>query len=186
MRLLGAVLAGGQSRRFGSDKALAMLDGRTLLERAVARLAAWCDGVVVIGRDEAPVPVLSDWPRAAMGPLGGIAGALQHAASGGFDAVLTTGVDSLGLPDDLPARLGTGPAYVADQPVVALWPVAVLPRLEAILLAEGRHAVRDLIAASGARAVVLPRASANVNTPEDLARLGGHPGGGGPKPGAHG
>lgn len=172
-RLLGAVLAGGQSRRFGSDKALAVLGGQTLLERAVARLGAWCEAVVVIGRTEAPAPVVADWPRPGMGPLGGIAGALRHAAEDGFDAVLTAGVDSLSLPDDLPARLGEGPAYVADQPVVALWPVAVLPALEAILEAEGRHAVRDLIAASGARGVVLPGASANVNTPEDLARLGG-------------
>lgn len=176
-RLLGAVLAGGQSRRFGSDKALAVLGGQTLLERAVAQLAGWCEAVVVIGREEAPAPVVADWPAAGMGPLGGMAGALRHAAAAGFDTVLTAGVDSLGLPDDLPLHLGEGPAYVSDQPVVGLWPVAVLPALEAILLADGRHAVRDLIAASGARAVKLPGASANVNRPEDLARLGG--GGGG-------
>lgn len=172
--LLGAVLAGGQSRRFGSDKALALLDGRTLLERAAARLAGWCDAVVAIGRNEAPVPTVEDWPEPGMGPLGGIAGALRHARDGGFAAVLTLGVDSLGLPDDLPALLWPGPAYVADQPVVALWPVGVLPGLEAILLDEGgRHAVRDLIDATDARAVVLPGESVNVNRPEDLARLGG-------------
>jgi len=49
--------------------------------------------------------------------------------------------------------------------------VAVLPVLAAILSAPGRHAVRDLIAAAGARSVVLAGASANVNTPEDLARV---------------
>ena len=180
-RLLGAVLAGGQSRRFGSDKALAVLDGATLLERAVARLVPWCEAVVAIGREQAPVPVVPDWPRPGMGPLGGIAGALRHAAAGGFGAVLTTGVDSLGLPDDLPDRLGEGPAFVSDQPVVALWPVGVLAGLEAILRAEGRHAVRDLIDATGARGVVLAGASVNVNRPEDLLRLAGRDG-----PGADG
>jgi len=169
--LLGAVLAGGQSRRFGSDKALAVLEGQTLLERAVGRLAGWCDAVVAVGRAEAPVPVVPDWPAPGMGPLGGFAGALRYAQGEGFAAVLTVGVDSLGLPEDLPARLAPGPACVADQPVVALWPVAVLPVLAAILAAPGRHAVRDLIAAVGARSVVLPGASANVNTPEDLARV---------------
>ena len=50
MRVLGVVLAGGQSRRFGSDKALAEIAGRTLLDRAVATLARQVDTVVVAGR----------------------------------------------------------------------------------------------------------------------------------------
>jgi molybdopterin-guanine dinucleotide biosynthesis protein A len=78
--ILGAVLAGGQSSRFGSDKALAELDGRTLLARAVEALQAQCDAVVVVGREDAPVPTLPDRPRPGMGPLGGIAAALHHAA----------------------------------------------------------------------------------------------------------
>jgi len=56
--------------------------------------------------------------------------------------------------------------------VVALWPVGVLPVIEAILAAPGRHAVRDLAAACSARAIVLPGASRNINTPADLAALG--------------
>lgn len=169
--LLGAVLAGGASTRFGSDKALAELDGQTLLARAVGALAQWCEAVVVIGRSEAPVATVPDWPGPGMGPLGGIAGALRHAAQGGFVAVLTVGVDSLGLPDDLPAHLAPGPAYLSDQPVVALWPVGILPALEAILTVPGRHSVRSLIDATGARALVLPAPSANINTPADLAAL---------------
>ena len=51
--ILGAVLAGGQSTRFGSDKALAELDGSTLLTRAVDLLAGWCEHVVVVGREDA-------------------------------------------------------------------------------------------------------------------------------------
>src|SRR5687768_5356431 len=49
--ILGAVLAGGQSSRFGSDKALAELDGRTLIARAVDALAGWCEYVVAVGRE---------------------------------------------------------------------------------------------------------------------------------------
>jgi molybdopterin-guanine dinucleotide biosynthesis protein A len=44
----GLVLAGGYSTRFeGGDKALATLDGRPLLDRAVAGLSPAVDGVVV-------------------------------------------------------------------------------------------------------------------------------------------
>jgi molybdopterin-guanine dinucleotide biosynthesis protein A len=169
--LLGAVLAGGGSTRFGSDKALALLGGQTLLEHAVARLQGWCGAVVAVGRDSAPVTTVPDWPGPGMGPLGGIAGALRCARERGLGGVLTLGVDSLGLPDDLPARLAPGPAYVADQPVVALWPVTALAALEAILHGDGRHSVRALAEATAACRVVLPGASINVNRPEDLAGL---------------
>ena len=85
-----------------------------------------------------------DWPRPGMGPLGGMAGALRFARDAGFGAVLTCGVDSLGLPDDLPGLLAPGPAYVADQPVVGLWPVAAVGAVEAILAGSGRHSMRAL------------------------------------------
>jgi len=170
--LLGAVLAGGQSSRFGSDKALARLGGRTLLELAVERLSGWCGAVVVIGRAEAPAPVVADWPRPGMGPLGGIAGALREARARGCGAVLTCGVDSLGLPDDLPDLLSPGPAHIADQPVVGLWPVRAAEAVEAILAGGGKHSLRALAGATGARSVQLAVPSINVNRPEDLAGLG--------------
>jgi len=169
--ILGVVLAGGQARRFGSDKALAMLGGQTLLERAVARLTDWCGRVVVVGRAEAPVETLADWPGPGMGPLGGLAAALRLAREEGFDAVLSCGVDAGLLPDDLPARLGKAPAYVADQPVIGLWPASACEAIAAILQGNGRHSMKALAAAVGARAVDLPGGTANINTRADLAAL---------------
>ena len=169
--MLGVVLAGGQSSRFGSDKALALLDGETLLARAVQTLSQWCDQVVVVGRSEAPVPCLTDWPRPGMGPLGGIAAALRHAAQHGFDEVLTLGVDCADLPDDLPALLGAAPAYVASQPVIGRWPAQGAGAVEAVLAGDGKHSLRALAERLGARAVELPRDPANINTPADLAEL---------------
>lgn len=167
--ILGCVLAGGQSTRFGSDKALAQLGGQTLLTRAVDTLSGWCEHVVVVGREDAPAPTLPDWPRPHMGPLGGIAAALHLAADEGYDAVLTCGVDSAGLPDDLPQLLAPAPAYVADQPVIALWPVSASAVVDAILEGSGSHSLRALAERTGARAVQLPCNPANINTPADLA-----------------
>ncbi|MFM5931891.1 MAG: molybdenum cofactor guanylyltransferase [Novosphingobium sp.] len=170
-RILGAVLAGGQSTRFGSDKALAELDGVRLIDLAVSALAQWCDAVVIVGRTDGPVPVLPDWPAPDMGPLAGLAAALRHARGEGFDQVLTCGVDSPGLPADLPARLDPAPAVLADQPVIGLWPARAAEAAETILLGSGRHSMRALAEAVGARLVTLAAPPANVNFPQDLAAI---------------
>lgn len=167
--ILGAVLAGGRATRFGGDKALAELGGQTLLARAVEALAGWCDHVVVVGRKTAPAPTLPDWPSARMGPLGGIAAALRFAEDAGYAEVLTCGVDSVGLPADLPTLLAPAPAYLADQPVIGLWPASAAEAIAAILESDGRHSMLAFAEAIGARAVTVVRGPANINTPADLA-----------------
>ena len=169
--ILGVVLAGGQSSRFGSDKALAQLAGHTLLARAADLLAGWCEHVVVAGRETAPAPTLPDWPQPGMGPLGGIAAALHLAADQGYDAVLSIGVDAPDLPDNLLALLTPAPAYLAAQPVIGLWPVSAVTAIEAILEGTGKHSMRAFAQAIGARAVQLASDPANINTPADLAAV---------------
>ncbi|WP_299193614.1 molybdenum cofactor guanylyltransferase [uncultured Erythrobacter sp.] len=167
--ILGAVLAGGQSSRFGSDKADAELRGLTLLERAIESLKAMCASVIVVGREHASAPSVPDWPRAGMGPLGGIAGALRHADEQGFSGVLTCGVDSVALPKDLRECLDPAPAFVASQPVIGHWPTDTLPTIESILQGDGRHSVIAFAKAIGARDVQLAVKPDNINTPADLA-----------------
>ena len=65
--ILGVVLAGGNSTRFGSDKALAELGGHTLLNRAFDALTGFCELVVVAGRARGPGHCIPDWPRPNMG-----------------------------------------------------------------------------------------------------------------------
>ena len=166
--ILGVVLAGGQSSRFGSDKALAELGGCTLLERAFAALADHCEDVVVAGREDGPGRCIADWPRAGMGPLGGIAAGLHLATDEGYDTVLTCGVDSVELPENLLEMLSPAPAYLADQPVVGHWPAAALGDVERILEGTGRHSMLAFAQAINARAVKTAAASANINTPADL------------------
>ncbi len=169
--ILGVVLAGGQSRRFGSDKALAELDGQTLLARSVNRLSGWCARVVVAGRDTAPAPTLPDWPRPGMGPLGGLAAALHFARAEGFALVLSCGVDSADLPKDLPELLSPAPAFALGQPVIALWPASASAALDALLESPARHSMRAFAELIGARSVKFVAEPANINTPADLQAL---------------
>ena len=167
--ILGVVLAGGLSTRFGSDKALAELGGHTLLARAVDTLSGLCEYVVIAGRDHGPAPCIPDWPRAGMGPLAGIAAGLRLAQDEEYETVLTCGVDSVDLPDDLVALLSPAPAYLADQPVVGHWPRSAAGTIEAILEGEGRHSMLAFAEAIGARPVKSAHEPANINTPADLA-----------------
>ena len=168
MRTLGAVLAGGRSSRFGSDKALAMLAGQTLLDHALAALRPHCDAVVVVGRDE-----IADWPRPDMGPLGGIAGALTQAADNGFDQLLTAPVDCVRLPDDLRALLEPAPAFLEAQPVIGLWPITSINDLRTILEDGHDLAVRAYARRIGARPVSGDFVPPNINSTADLDRLTG-------------
>jgi molybdopterin-guanine dinucleotide biosynthesis protein A len=80
-----AILAGGKSRRMGTDKALIRIRAgdETLLERVLARVASLTDDLFVVASNRPEyaafgVPILPDlYPGGAV--LGGIASAIRHA-----------------------------------------------------------------------------------------------------------
>ncbi len=71
------VLAGGKARRFGSDKSLAEVDGRTLLQRAVDAVAG-ARRIVVVGEERADIEGIT-WTQESPpggGPAAGLAAGL--------------------------------------------------------------------------------------------------------------
>lgn len=106
--ILGVILAGGQSRRFGSDKAAAQLGGRRLIERVVAKAGRQTAALVVSGRDYGlGLPVIPDTVP-GQGPLAGVLSALEWAKAAGFSATATFSCDAPFFPPDLVARLAEG------------------------------------------------------------------------------
>jgi molybdopterin-guanine dinucleotide biosynthesis protein A len=170
MSRLGAIFAGGQASRFGSDA----VDQCDAVQHRCALVAALlrpqCDALVVIGRTWHGLTTAHDLPRAGLGPLGALAGALAAAREGGHATVLTSGCDLPNLPVDLGTRLSPGPAVVAGQPLLGLWPVELLEALLAHMEGDDRS-MRGWIVATAARRVPFAGAIANINTPDDLARL---------------
>lgn len=169
MTILGVVLAGGQSSRFGSDKAQALFEGKALLDHAHDSLAPFVDAVVVAGRDWPGMIRVDDRPHPGLGPLGGLLGALHWATAQGHDAVLSCGCDTMGLTAAHIAALTRGPAVLDALPIIGLWPVALAPVLADWLGTHQRHAVYAFVDAVGARRVVVPKPPRNINRPEDLS-----------------
>jgi molybdenum cofactor guanylyltransferase len=79
VRATGVILAGGASTRMGADKAGVEVAGRTMFQWVRDRLLHVCDAVVVAGRPEglSGVPGLADPSPDRLGPLAGLAAALE-------------------------------------------------------------------------------------------------------------
>ncbi len=166
--MLGAILAGGRSSRFGSDKACALLDGRPLLDHVREGLAPHVDAVVVIGRTGG----IPDLPSPDLGPIGGIAGALDHAATHGFDTVLTVGCDMPRLPADLlESLLRRAPSYCTDAPILGHWPSTLGAQALSYIATSARRSVRGWANGIGALPIAASGPLANVNTPTDMMTL---------------
>ena len=171
----GIVLAGGRSSRFGRDKLAAALDGRTLLERAVAAVAAaGADPVLVVlaPEDARPLPPgarrIHD-ARAHDGPLAGVVAglaALRRDEGDGARAALAIVVGG-DMPTLVPTVLQRLLAALDDPAVEAAWlhdgqrprplplalRIATATPIAAGLMAAGQRRLRDLPAALGAAIV---------------------------------
>jgi molybdopterin-guanine dinucleotide biosynthesis protein A len=169
MRILGAAFAGGRSTRFGSDKALAMIDGIRLIDHAVSALRAQADMVVVCGRPWLDLAWVEDRPTGRGGPLTGLNAALRFADEHGFDAVLCAPIDVYPLPGALALLAGTQCAVLCTQWTVGLWPTALGPALDRHL-ATGACSIRSWLDATNAALVEDERLQLrNINFADDLA-----------------
>jgi molybdopterin-guanine dinucleotide biosynthesis protein A len=168
VRRLGAIIAGGQSSRFGTDKALAMLDDRALLDHVADRLDTQCDAVIVCGRTWGDRVSVADRPTPGLGPLGGLCAALHYGAAHGFDMVVTAGCDTL----PVPVIPGGGPdaAVVEGHYLFGQWPVALAPLLGAHLATTNDRSMRRWMTVSGARQIAVPATLHNLNTQADFRR----------------
>jgi len=183
-RILGLILNGGTSRRFGAPKAEALLEGKPLIGHVADRFAPQVEAVAVAGDVcGLPFPALDDRPFFGAGPLAGIHAGLDWAA--GADAVwlVSAPCDVPWLPLNLVETLlahavpGRPCAFRRDgrlEAACALWPVSFLNIVEARLRQDTERSLKTALA----DAVVIPAENvpldgsfANINRPEELAAL---------------
>lgn len=165
--LTGVVLVGGASSRFGSPKALAVLDGETLAERAWRVLEDACDEVIAVGKVSdalpLPFPILDDGtPDRA--PVYGVIAGLTAAA---HDVAVFLPVDCPLVTAEVVRALGEAVAVPQTGPLPGAYSKSMLPEL------TNRVAARQL-SLRGANPTVLEVAEsllADVDIPADLLRI---------------
>ena len=178
------ILAGGQSRRFGSDKARAWFEGSPLIGRIARQLEPIAARVTVVAdradkyADLGLMTIRDAVP--GQGPLGGLVSALEHAAAHErSDWACIVSCDWLN-PDpeiirSLAARISAEATAMAyrDQrwhPFPGLYHLAVRSAAAAQLERGDRAMWRLLDALPGAVGIApgAPSALQQANTPEDL------------------
>jgi molybdenum cofactor guanylyltransferase len=187
---LAVIMAGGDSRRMGRDKASLVLGEQTLLQRVADAMRVVFPQVVVsvrTRRAEIALPQVCD-AQADAGPLAGLCAGLDYAAQNGWPWIFVVATDMPfvrpALIEDL-ANYRTGVDAVVPlvdghpQPLAAFYSINALPAVRALAAGDGKRSLRavlerlhvacvheaDLIAADpGLQSFV------DLDTPEDLAK----------------
>lgn len=181
--ILGAILAGGSSRRMfpqneaGGDKGLAGLAGRPMLAHVIAALRPQVPELILNANgdperfSEFGLTVVADRDPAAGGPLAGLLAAMlwakgaAHQSGRGVSGIVTAPADTPFLPADLVSRLreaGGGTSRIAvaasaglRHPTIGIWPLALAHDL-AQTLARGELSANRFAERHGAIEVMFP------------------------------
>ena len=187
-KILGLVLAGGKSERFGQDKAsYAFHDGICQLDYAMRLLDTFCDRTVVSVSDSRSRFALEesnyDWIKdlpGIQGPIGGVMSGLIEARGKGL---LVVACDMPLLEASLILRLLTqrdegrlATCYLATdgkpEPLCAIYEPGCLPLLEKAT-EEGQMSLRRFLTIENVARVPCrsPELLASLNTQVDVDRL---------------
>ncbi len=148
-QITGVVLAGGRSSRFGSNKALASLGGRTLVERAADALSAVYQKMLLVTNSPEEfsflgIPMISDLIP-GKGPLSGLHAALSRSETPRiFLAACDMPVLDRRLIEAMALMDAPEPVIVPRfsgrlQPLHAIYSRSLLPLAERLLKGEGQQ-----------------------------------------------
>lgn len=187
----GVILAGGESRRMGSDKSLLPVEGARFIDHIYRRMAGLFEKVIIVTNSPAlynkiPCPKVPDIYY-AQGALAGIHSGLAHAKT---DKVFVVGCDMPFISSAMVKKICSYSAKAdlvipyssnGHEPLHALYSKSCLPAIEQVLDAGLK---RIMLFFDQVRLVELPaslirkydpqeRSFQNINTPEDYFRLRG-------------
>lgn len=197
MPMAGVVLAGGLSRRMGTNKAFITLGGRPLLTHVIERLRSQLACLAINSNvaeaemtAEYGLPVIADHHKGYLGPLAALSAAFtieKIMDCKGASHVLTMPVDTPFVPLDLVARLKaaiTAPQQIIiarsqdrSHPVIGLFPFSLANALDAWMRTRDNMAINAFLEAKDVVHVDFTPVETdigpldpffNINRPDDL------------------
>ncbi len=184
--IAGLIYAGGESTRFGGNKAEASLCGRRLIDHVAERLGPQVTTLAVAG----PIRVtnaktLGDGVHVGKGPLAGLLSGLKWASDlPGVKWLITTPCDVPLLPKNMVSSLSKS---LTDTPTVlnvdgrwqagcALWPTSAGRLIEDTLIKGEDHSLHRALRSLNVEAIetsqeALDGSFLNINTQDELLRL---------------
>ena len=85
--ILGVILAGGKSSRFGSNKSLSKLANNKLIEHVINKIDTYFPEILVVSNDSGlqienqKIKIIKDCIKGYLGPLAGVLSAMKYANS---------------------------------------------------------------------------------------------------------
>lgn len=180
------ILAGGESRRMGQDKASLWLGGQTLLEHVIGTVQPLFAEVLVSVREpraDCTLPQVCDDPQHA-GPLAGLAAGLAHSQAAwvfvvACDMPLISSqlIEFIGkFRDGCDAVVPVVQGF--SQPMLAFYRVSILSELRALQAGSGKKSMAALLAKLNVRYVHESEIQVadlhrffDLDTPQDVASL---------------
>ena len=187
MQITGIILAGGKSTRFGKDKALVQVNGKSLLENAIDICFECCSTILISSNQKehqvAGYKIVPDeFP--ACGPIGGIYSGLKQAKT---DWSFVLSVDSPAVEKEfiryLISMISNSEAVVPEsfkgkEPLIALYEKGCLPEIKK-RIQNKNYKMHDLLSSLNVNYIdsrqwqtKYPQLFHNINRVNDLEELG--------------
>jgi len=185
--ILGVVLAGGKSERFGKDKSEIKLGGKTLLAHTLDKIKSKFNKIIIVSNNKKvkDYVVIKDCIEGQLGPLVGVLSAMKWIKKNNYSYkwVMTFPCDTpffdISIIDKFieATKLNDSPLYFVKSEekrhnIFGLWSLKIMETLEADILKNDYRKVEKWANKIGVKTINITYDNIdpffNINTQEDL------------------
>ncbi len=185
--ILGVVLAGGKSKRFGEDKSKVKLNGKTLIEHTLEKIKSKFNTILIVSNNEIIENYVNikDCINGQLGPLVGVLSAMKWIKKNNYSQewIITFPCDTpffdISIVDKFieASNLNDSPLYFAKSQekrhnIFGLWSLKLIQTLEEDIVKNNYRKVEEWANKVGVKTINVPIKQIdpffNINTKEDL------------------